>query len=90
MENTNVSIVSLEMLHAGNAKLRNDEKLSRLIAEDYFFMFNEKLQSICTIPRLERYNNLTDSFPNILQRVKQHLIATYLNISSVHLSRLKD
>jgi hypothetical protein len=39
---------------------------------------------------LERYNNLTASFPNIFQRVPQHLIASYLNISSVHLSRLKN
>jgi hypothetical protein len=39
---------------------------------------------------LERYNSLTASFPNIFQRVPQHLIASYLNISSVHLSRLKN
>lgn len=90
MEDTQVSIMSLEMIHAGYAKLRNGEKLGRLLAEHYFFIFNEKLQSIYTETPLERYNNLTDSFPNIFQRVPQRLIATYLNISSVHLSRLKN
>lgn len=90
MEDTQVAIMSLEMLHEGYKKLRHGEKLGRLLAEDYFFMFNEKLQSLYTQTPLERYNNLTNSFPNIFQRVPQHLIASYLNISSVHLSRLKN
>ena len=90
MEDTHVSIMSLEMVQAGYKKLRNGEKLGRLLAEHYFFLFNEKIQSIYTETPLERYDNLTKSFPNIFQRVPQHLIASYLNISSVHLSRLKN
>jgi CRP-like cAMP-binding protein len=88
MEDTQVVIMSLEMLLAGFEILRNGEKLGRLLAEHYFFMFNEKLQSIYTETPLERYHNLNLSFPNIFQRVPQHIIASYLNISSVHLSRI--
>lgn len=90
MEDTQVVIMSLEMVQEGYKKLRNGEKLGRLLAEHYFFLFNEKIQSIYTETPLERYDNLTTSFPNIFQRVPQHLIASYLNISSVHLSRLKN
>ena len=90
MEDTQVAIMSLEMIQEGYKRLRNGEKLGRLLAEHYFFMFNEKLQSIYTESILERYNKLTTCFPNIFQRVPQHLIASYLNISSVHLSRLKN
>jgi len=90
MEDTQVVIMSLEMIQDGYKKLRYGEKLGRLLAEDYFFMFNDKIQAIYTQTPLERYNNLTSTFPKIFQRVPQHLIASYLNISSVHLSRLKN
>ena len=78
------------MLLSGYEILNNGEKLGRLLAEDYFFMFNDKIQAIYTQTPLERYHDLTISFPEIFQRVPQHLIASYLNISSVHLSRLKN
>lgn len=90
LEDTQVVIMSLEMLQKGYTKLRYGEKLGRLLAEDYFFIFSDQIQSIYTQSPLERYNNLTIKFPNIFQRVPQHLIASYLNISSVHLSRLKN
>lgn len=90
LEDTEVLVMSLEMIQRGYEKLKYGEKLGRLLAEDYFFMFNDKIQAIYTQTPLERYHNLTSSFPNIFQRVPQHLIASYLNISSVHLSRLKN
>ncbi len=37
----------------------------------------------------ERYVNLLTHRPHIVQRVPQHYIASYLGISSVHLSRIK-
>jgi len=37
----------------------------------------------------ERYLNLLIQRPHIVQRVPQHYIASYLGISSVHLSRIK-
>ncbi len=39
---------------------------------------------------LERYENLLAQRPHIVQRVPQHYIASYLGISSVHLSRIKN
>jgi CRP-like cAMP-binding protein len=90
LEDTTVVLMSFEMLHDGYKKLRNGEKLGRLLAEEYFFIFNDKIQSIYTKTPIERYNNLNKKFPKILQRIAQHYIASYLNISSVHLSRLKN
>ena len=37
----------------------------------------------------ERYLNLLNQKPHIIQRVPQHYIASYLGISTVHLSRIK-
>lgn len=90
LEDTTVVLMSFEMLHDGYKIFRNGEKLGRLLAEEYFFIFNDKIQAIYTQSPIVRYNNLTRKFPNILQRIPQHYIASYLNISSVHLSRLKN
>ena len=90
LEDTTIVLMSYEMLHDGYKYLRNGEKLGRLLAEEYFFIFSDKIQSIYTKCPIERYNNLNRKFPNILQRIPQHYIASYLNVSSVHLSRLKN
>jgi hypothetical protein len=38
----------------------------------------------------QRYQNLLRNRPHIVQRVPQHYIASYLGISTVHLSRIKS
>jgi CRP-like cAMP-binding protein len=49
----------------------------------YFFSFIKDTPT-------ERYLNLIAERPQIVQRVPQHYIASYLGISSVHLSRIKN
>jgi len=39
---------------------------------------------------LQRYQNLLKEKPHIVQRVPQHYIASYLGITTVHLSRIKS
>ena len=88
MEDTQVVRMSYKMIIDGYQKLRYGEKLGRLLAEKYFVIFSRKIQNIYTKTPFERYQLMNIQFPNIRQRVPQHFIASYLNISSVHLSRL--
>jgi hypothetical protein len=37
----------------------------------------------------ERFQKLENIFPNIQQRVPQHIIASYLGITPVYLSKIK-
>lgn len=39
---------------------------------------------------VQRYLNLIEENPQIVQRVPQHYIASYLGVSTVHLSRIKS
>jgi len=89
MEDTTVVLMSLEMLQSGYQILQNGEKLGRLLAETYFFLLSDKIRAIYTQSPLERYNSMNTAYPGIVQRIPQHYLASYLNISSVHLSRLK-
>lgn len=89
LEETTVITITKEMLQEVYKSIKQGQKLGRLIAEDYFFMINDKIKALYTQSPLERYNTMNAKFPKILQRVPQHHIASYLNITSVHLSRLK-
>lgn len=90
MEPTEVVVMSFEALHQGYKILHKGEKLGRKLAEDYFFIFSSKIQSLYTETPLDRYNKMNSIFPGIINRVPQHFIASYLNVSAVHLSRLKN
>jgi CRP-like cAMP-binding protein len=50
---------------------------------------NEFVSFIRDTPE-ERYQNLLTERPHIVQRVPQHYIASYLGVSTVHLSRIKS
>lgn len=39
---------------------------------------------------VQRYQNLINESPQVVQRVPQHYIASYLGITTVHLSRIKS
>lgn len=73
----------------GYQHLHEGDKLGRLIAEYYFIYFDNRLKNQYLYTPAERYENISRVFPNINNRVPQHMIASYLGISPVHLSRLK-
>lgn len=73
----------------GYANLKQGEKLGRLIAEYYFTYLDNRLNGSYVLSPRQRYDNITRIFPKIHNRVPQHMIASYLGITPVHLSRLK-
>jgi CRP-like cAMP-binding protein len=64
-------------------------KVARYIAEAHIIDLVKFVISADTKSLRERYDELENLFPNIHQRVPQHIIAAYLRISRVHLSRIK-
>ena len=89
MENTKVIVIPRTAIEWGYSNLQEGEKLGRLIAEYYFIYLDTRIQHLYTLSPLERYNLMSKIFPNIHNRVPQHMIASYLGITSIHLSRLK-
>ncbi|WP_214073771.1 Crp/Fnr family transcriptional regulator [Mucilaginibacter sp. dw_454] len=61
----------------------------RLSAQRQTHYINEFVSSIRNTPE-QRYRRLLEEKPQIIQRVAQHYIASYLGVSSVHLSRIKS
>lgn len=89
LENTEVVVLPRSAIEWGYKNLKEGEKLGRLIAEFYFIYQDNRIKNLYARTPKQRYDRITDVFPNIHNRVPQHMIASYLGITSVHLSRLK-
>ncbi len=89
LEETEVVIIPKSAIDWAYAHLQEGQKMGRLIAESLFILQDNRIRnSYCRTPK-ESYDRITEIFPNIHNRVPQHMIASYLGITSIHLSRLK-
>jgi signal-transduction protein with cAMP-binding, CBS, and nucleotidyltransferase domain len=89
LEETEVVIMPRSAVDWGYKNLKEGDKLGRLIAEFYFIYQDNRIKNLYARTPKERYDTITEVFPNIHKRVPQHMIASYLGITPVHLSRLK-
>lgn len=81
--------IPLQALKFMEEHSKEAHKVGRYLAETHIIELVDFIIDIDTLPILERYNNLEKIFPNIHQRVPQHIIASYLRITPVHLSNVK-
>ncbi|MBF04546.1 MAG: cyclic nucleotide-binding protein [Flavobacterium sp.] len=89
LEETQVIVLPRSAIEWGYKNLQEGEKMGRLIAEYYFIYQDNRIKNTFSRTPKQRYDSITDVFPNIHNRVPQHMIASYLGITPVHLSRLK-
>lgn len=90
LEDSDVVVLPRKGIEWGYAHLKEGEKLGRLIAEYYFVYMDTRIQHQYTLSPIERYELMSQLFPNIHNRVPQHMIASYLGITPIHLSRIKS
>lgn len=89
LETTEVVVMPRKTIEWGYQNLKQGDKLGRLVAEFYFVFHDNQIKNQYFSTPKQRYETITQVFPNIHNRVPQHMIASYLGITSVHLSRLK-
>jgi len=65
------------------------ERFGRLIIEAIFCGVEQKRKMIISTSLDEQYRDFVAAYPQILQKVPQYYIASYLGISPEHLSRLR-
>jgi CRP-like cAMP-binding protein len=89
LEETEVVILPRSAIEWGYKNLKQGQKMGRLIAEYYFIYQDDRIKNNYVRTPKQRYDSITEVFPNIHNRVPQHMIASYLGITPIHLSRLK-
>ncbi len=89
LEETEVVVLPRATIDWGYEHLQAGQKMGRLIAEYYFIYQDDRIKNTYIRTPKQRYDSITEVFPNIHNRVPQHMIASYLGITPIHLSRLK-
>jgi CRP-like cAMP-binding protein len=89
VEDTEVVVLPKNTIEWGYKHLAEGQKMGRLVAEYYFIYQDDRIKNMYVRTPKQRYDSITDVFPNIHNRVPQHMIASYLGITPIHLSRLK-
>ena len=69
--------------------LSHGERLGRVIAERLFLATHARLASFYLDSAEERYTRLMAEHPGLLQRVPQHMIASYVGVRPQSLSRIR-
>jgi CRP-like cAMP-binding protein len=70
-------------------KLPKYETYTRLQITGAYLALQRRLTSIISLPVDERYANFTALYPNIIQSVPQHMIASYMGLTPETLSRVR-
>ena len=89
LEGCEMISIPLEAIKYMEEHSKAAHQVARFLAEEHALELVNYIIDIDTKSLIERYDSLEKNFPNIHQRVPQHMIASYLGITPVHLSNVK-
>jgi CRP-like cAMP-binding protein len=89
MEDNILIISNSDMEVAVNGKFPKFETLCRILSEELLAKQRIDFDSFKTSSTEQRYLNLIQNRPDLIQRVPQHQLASYLGIKQQSLSRLR-
>ncbi|MEP6950794.1 MAG: Crp/Fnr family transcriptional regulator [Ginsengibacter sp.] len=70
-------------------KVPKFERYQRLLVQGAYIALQRRLVLSLSQSAEEKYTKLTNTYPDIIQRVPQHMIASYLGITPETLSRIR-
>jgi CRP-like cAMP-binding protein len=86
--------VILQINYEAEQKLKsstyNFEKLFRLMAEKSAAFYSRRIVAMLTQNAEQRYNEFLDKFPEVAQRLPQYALASYLNMTTEFLSKIRN
>lgn len=65
------------------------ERYFRILSQNSLVALQRRLIGSLSKSAEEKYTNLVETYPNIIQRVPQHMIASYLGVTPETLSRIR-
>jgi CRP-like cAMP-binding protein len=71
-------------------KIPSFERYFRILIQNNLIATQKRLMGTLSETAEEKYTNLINNFPGCLQRVPQHMIASYLGITRETLSRIRS
>lgn len=89
IESTRVAILTKDALDHLYGEIPKFERFGRLMAENAFLGLRKRTEALTHQSATERYLELLEKRPKVIQRVAQKHIASYLNVKPQSLSRIR-
>lgn len=89
LEDTEIILISKSAHDELLLKVPKYETFTRLQITGAYVAMQKRLTSIISCPLDERYSNFISLYPDIVQRVPQHMIASYMGLQPETLSRIR-
>ncbi len=89
IESCSLYVITYDNLNALFARLPGFERIARQLIEKFFIQMIQRADTLQNLKAEERYERLAKENPDILQRVPQYFIASYLGIAPQSLSRIR-
>lgn len=89
IEDSVMQIISYDHLQQLYAGIKAGERFGRLAIEQVFVNSIEQMKSIYKDPPAIRYQQFLSSYPDLVQRLPQYYIASYVGIKPQSLSRIR-
>ncbi|HYV12995.1 MAG TPA: Crp/Fnr family transcriptional regulator [Pyrinomonadaceae bacterium] len=89
LEPSEIRVISFDNLKRLYEKISFGERFGRLIAEEIFVDSIQQLASFYQDKPAIRYENFVRRFPQLVQRLPQYYIASYVGIEPQSLSRIR-
>jgi CRP-like cAMP-binding protein len=89
LEETHLLSISYDNLQRLYREVREGERLGRLVAEAGFRELVCQLTSFYTDSPAQRYARFVSTYPELLQRLPQYYIASYVGVQPQSLSRIR-
>lgn len=89
LEQTELVLISKQANDELLQKLPKYETYIRLQITNAYIELQRRITSVISLPLEERYAYFSQLYPEILQRVPQHMIASYMGLTPATLSRIR-
>jgi len=89
LEDSEILLISHISFEGMLEKLPKMEKYFRILMQNSMIAMQRRLVASLSLTADEKYTRMINAYPNIIQRVPQHMIASYLGITPETLSRIR-
>lgn len=89
LEDTDVLLISKKDHEELLQKLGKYETYMRLLLTNAYIALQKRFTSRMSLPLEEQYRNFITTYPQIANRIPQHMIASYMGLTPPTLSRLR-
>ncbi len=89
VEDSTVAVISFQVAYRIIELFPKFEFLARMMMEEELIVYQEIISSFVTLSVEERYIKMLKSNNQILNRIPQHQLATYLGVTAETLSRIR-